>query len=474
VTSNPSTEPADYRALVERILVQLADSLARLQLLLEDNRARFGRNDRPIVARIEQFIDAQIRTQLALHVQAYRAKRDGAKDSVSLARTAYRACAIRSRIEDAHSALRFIDVPSSLPETATLVGRAWEILRASRLGEISRLARTPPAVCLSPLLDPGEHIFGATGGAAGMSVVALAKIDHANPFAWSLLLHELGHRAIRELDIQSETTDDIVRQWVIEIGCDIIAMRLVGPAYYAAFLSRAIVDDAFSISTPRHPSPAVRAGLLIDYIPAWFPTPLRESFHQLLTSRTRAASAAPLQELVPEKAVCKACNQDIAKIVKGKVDILGTPLQEFLDALNNNFNLPPYPQRKYELATRLAVELKRGILIGGVRSTDSVLDVLAQITDERNDAVAGTVAGIAQALCDEPADLFDILNAADVAFSDKSEQLELLVSASGDDLKGDRWKSYRDLIKRQDDLVVASMETASFSSAIRGIATYVE
>ena len=91
MNSSPNTNP-DYRTLVERIIVEIADNLARLELLLTAYRARFGRNDLPIVAHIKQYIDSQMREQLALHILSYAAKRDGSRDSTSLARTAYRAC----------------------------------------------------------------------------------------------------------------------------------------------------------------------------------------------------------------------------------------------------------------------------------------------------------------------------------------------------------------------------------------------
>jgi hypothetical protein len=363
VTSSPTTE-VDYRSLAGRVLVHLADYLARIEVLLHKHRAKFSRNDAQIVEHIRGYIDDQVRGPLTLHVGTYSSKSTSAPSVRSLAHTAHRASTVRSLLEDAHSALKHLDAPSALPETGTFLAYAWDVLRTSKLGEISNLGRRPPAVWLSHMLDPGEHIL-RNRGAAVMSVVALAKADYANPRAWPLLLHELGHKALRELDIPATADDDTVRQWTIEIGCDIIGIRLIGPAYYSAFLARVLVDEGFLIATSRHPSPLLRALELLKHLPSWVSSEYVDNARSLLRARQQAADAGTLGNALPNKAICMACKQDIGVVTQRQIEDIDIALAKFVATLDASFNLPSYPASKYALATELAKELQNGILVEG-------------------------------------------------------------------------------------------------------------
>ncbi|MHB8968221.1 MAG: hypothetical protein ACYC5A_09435 [Thermoleophilia bacterium] len=82
-------------------------------------------------------------------------------------------------------------------------------------------------------------------------VVKLPKIEKDDPLFWALLFHEIGHEldyrygiAQDALKKYSETSDrtsyELSINWVEEIFSDLYGLRILGPSYYAAFLSHVL------------------------------------------------------------------------------------------------------------------------------------------------------------------------------------------------------------------------------------------
>ncbi len=107
----------------------------------------------------------------------------------------------------------------------------------------------------------------------------LPKIEFNNPLNWSILAHELGHidnkliKDFLQADlIPPDTTNEnkkILYQWAEEIYCDIFAVNLLGPAYFASFVSFAIVTTGLGgncRNSKTHPSNMTRIRILHEYL----------------------------------------------------------------------------------------------------------------------------------------------------------------------------------------------------------------
>ena len=82
--------------------------------------------------------------------------------------------------------------------------------------------------------------------------VFLPKIDYDNPLNWAILAHECGHTDTKGIENLlnnpqiilngiSEQNKIILQSWVEEIYCDLIASRVLGPAYLASFCTYALL-----------------------------------------------------------------------------------------------------------------------------------------------------------------------------------------------------------------------------------------
>jgi hypothetical protein len=110
--------------------------------------------------------------------------------------------------------------------------------------------------------------------------VFLPKIDYDNPLNWAILAHECGHTdtsGIRKILkrsnlIPSNLIDDyksILESWIEEIYCDILASRVLGPAYLASFCTYALLIsgiDGNEKSYKSHPANIVRITIIQEYL----------------------------------------------------------------------------------------------------------------------------------------------------------------------------------------------------------------
>ncbi|MEW5926630.1 MAG: hypothetical protein AB1941_04040 [Gemmatimonadota bacterium] len=113
----------------------------------------------------------------------------------------------------------------------------------------------------------------------------LPKLEASNPLQWGTLVHEMGHafsEPIRtflksrdvEKDIlvivgQRPQNVGVVLRWAEEIFCDLLAVRLLGPAYLASFVDFIVVLAASEgILSPSytHPFPQWRVGIISDHL----------------------------------------------------------------------------------------------------------------------------------------------------------------------------------------------------------------
>lgn len=110
--------------------------------------------------------------------------------------------------------------------------------------------------------------------------VFLPKIDYDNPLNWTILAHECGHTDLKGIEkllsnpklITSQITGRdriILENWIEEIYCDLIATKVLGPAYLASFSTFVLLLSGIEgneRSSETHPSNVLRINLIQEYL----------------------------------------------------------------------------------------------------------------------------------------------------------------------------------------------------------------
>ena len=107
--------------------------------------------------------------------------------------------------------------------------------------------------------------------------IFLPKLDYNNPLNWAILAHECGHtdtKGIESLLNNSQIiTEDIdkeyVKYWAEEIYCDLIASKVLGPAYLASFCTYALLVSGIEgneIHCRTHPASTLRISIIYEYL----------------------------------------------------------------------------------------------------------------------------------------------------------------------------------------------------------------
>lgn len=110
--------------------------------------------------------------------------------------------------------------------------------------------------------------------------VFLPKIDYDNPLNWTILAHECGHTDLKGIEkllsndklIPSNVVGKdktILENWVEEIYCDLIATKILGPAYLASFSTFVLLLSGIKgneKSSETHPSNVLRINLIQEYL----------------------------------------------------------------------------------------------------------------------------------------------------------------------------------------------------------------
>ena len=110
--------------------------------------------------------------------------------------------------------------------------------------------------------------------------VFLPKIDFDNPLNWTILVHECGHTDLKGIEKLLNNTDvipenlppknkKILSNWVEEIYADLIATKILGPAYLASFSSFVLLLSGIEGNerySSTHPSNVLRINLIYEYL----------------------------------------------------------------------------------------------------------------------------------------------------------------------------------------------------------------
>ena len=88
-------------------------------------------------------------------------------------------------------------------------------------------------------------------------IVAIPKIEKDDPLLWTLIAHEVGHELDERYAVSDQAAEDLlampqlrnmsnpglIGQWAAEIFSDLYGLHLLGPSYYAAFISYVLARE---------------------------------------------------------------------------------------------------------------------------------------------------------------------------------------------------------------------------------------
>ena len=175
-----------------------------------------------------------------------------------------------------HLQLSLIHVGWPTPEAYTFVSEACGALLADIRGHVSIVLSD---VYMFEETELGRYLGSIASAVeedatAGAPALFLPKIEQENPLQWGILVHEIGHslewtsRSLTEghLNLPDDAEGRVVLDdWAEEVVCDLIALHLLGPAYFVSFVSFITLMGALGHleePTETHPDPRFRLSIM--------------------------------------------------------------------------------------------------------------------------------------------------------------------------------------------------------------------
>jgi hypothetical protein len=187
---------------------------------------------------------------------------------------------ISDRFIPVHQALYWVFTPWAEDETYSMLRSLFDTHEFKELYE--RLNPTIAFISEFNFLHIELHHYwrAIQGLTEEGSLLALPKIAKRDCLSWPLLAHELGHAVY---DLRSLETDIIqafvpegertllnprILNWAKELTCDLLAIRMFGPAYFFAFVASVLFFDSapMRMAAETHPAPWDRAEFMLKYL----------------------------------------------------------------------------------------------------------------------------------------------------------------------------------------------------------------
>jgi hypothetical protein len=220
------------------------------------------------------------------------------------------------------------------------------------------------------------HFPGSSGGHRTIAW-ALPCAEQHNPLMWPIILHEIGHEIVRleEIDLQAcesfvHTPEfDKCRKWAGEIGADIIALELAGPAYLFPLISLAIFFVRQNLRMPqnRHPPPLARIELMIEHLKEMGLDPQLNKFKPL------RFCLDILDERLNIDRLKRQLEEDEAQVAEENTKQIGKAVFNILR--KKNLPIVRFSKHQYSEALLLAKKLSKGQMIASSRPRNAEAQV---------------------------------------------------------------------------------------------------
>jgi len=483
VTEDPSAPPSvppaalpvdtpvpeeDIADLARRTVAMVAEALVRFELLLTQNEHRFNDHEALIASSIRK-TSKELVGKMSLTVRLLKIEGDSRhyRSILSQARNMYWA------LREPHRSLRHLSVPNVLPESTQFINFAWNaLLQQNPSVNGKEMLPTSLALCLSSdLMQPSAHPVQE------LSVVALSKLDSGNALGWPLLLHELGHNAIREIEFHvadgrpPEGTQRVHNAWLLEMACDLIGLRMAGPAYLVPFIMQTLLEKSFLGATTKHPSPFSRANFLLAQTTSWGSQPsvwladLRKLVNALESIQRPIHEQLMKTNLAGSTMICFHCGSHLNTIQISSIADL--PLTEFVKEFDKKLPLTEYSAASYPTSQRIAESLGDGVLAGSSHDGTEAAAEFEAFRGAGEDTRIAAFKRAQRSVCDVPNDIFSIITAGWIRqFNTSVKRLTEVLVRSTDNFDR-QWALFTARVESDDALLRGSVESALFHSELR-------
>jgi len=270
---------------IEKILcVEVLEKISRMRRYLYSHYSSSKTEGKEVVSLFSRSLDA---TQQNLENLVHYLKNSGSLNPFEKATVSRRISDAFFTIIQLHEQLQLIYGEWVRPETHTFIKEVIEFFPPTRKKEKINIILTNDYMFFESNLT---WLFSDILNNKNISsniveenpTVFLPKIDYDNPLNWTILAHECGHTDLKGIKkllanpklIPSKITvmDKIVLEnWVEEIYCDLIATKVLGPAYLASFSTFVLLLSGIEgneSSSQTHPSNVIRINLIQEYLEA--------------------------------------------------------------------------------------------------------------------------------------------------------------------------------------------------------------
>lgn len=192
---------------------------------------------------------------------------------------------IFNSVDELHAQLQFVYGAWVRPETYVFIRNVLEFIPSDRRPKkVSVILSNRYSFEESDLSSYFEYVLSTTNIPVDFKsespTVFLPKIERDNPLNWAILAHECGHidhegikNVLQQPEIiptEANTRErDILLRWAEEIYCDLLATKILGPAYLASFATFAFIvagTGGSEIHTETHPADIVRVCIIQEVL----------------------------------------------------------------------------------------------------------------------------------------------------------------------------------------------------------------
>lgn len=265
-----------------------------------------------------------------------------------------------------------------------------------------------------------EKIFSAVPGEETI-VIILPYSQLSNPLMWTIMSHEVGHFAEKRYVLgkkvigkilcchEENVTDSTELDWVEEFVSDLVALRVLGPAYLFSFVSLTLPQSSLGVPSLTHPSDLSR---------------VRIAFEEL--QRTCLTTAVPMfTRLIQAGVEHFEAKFEFNKKYLGDTDlgpsnIHGRPITDVVSLINrelDDLGMTRISVDSLRCAENLASNLSKGQPIGASQldtaALQSKLAVLEQLLAKKDaDLSRKLFFEIRNEMVEKPCTCAEIINAA--------------------------------------------------------------
>jgi len=268
---------------IEKILcVELLEKISRMRRYLHSHYSSSKTEGKEVVTIFNSALDA---TQFDFEKVINYVKVQDVLTPVEQATVSRRISNVFFTISNLHQQLQLIYGEWVRPETHTFLKEIINFFPSDRRKEKINIVLTNDYMFSEDnLTSLFAEILNDKNATAKLveenPTVFLPKIDYDNPLNWTILAHECGHTDLKGIQkllnntkllpthiIGSDRT--ILENWVEEIYCDLIATKVLGPAYLASFSTFVLLLSGIKgneDTSQTHPSNVLRINLMQEYL----------------------------------------------------------------------------------------------------------------------------------------------------------------------------------------------------------------